>query len=87
MRLVISGDVQGVGLRMWVQAAARNLELTGWVKNRRDETVEVVAEGETEKLKELVVLCHRGPEVAWVEHVEEIWSEARDEFSTFEVIL
>ncbi len=85
IHLIISGDVVGVGFRTWIKVAAKKLELTGWVKNRDDDTVELVAEGKEENLKTMIELCHKGPSVAWVEHIEEIWEEYQNEFDIFEV--
>lgn len=59
--------------------------MTGWVKNRGDGGVELVAEGEEENLKKLVEWCKHGPPSARVEGVDVEWSEARNEFSNFEV--
>lgn len=86
VRLIISGDVQGVGFRAWVIRQAKELSLTGWVKNREDEAVEVVAEGLKQDLEELVKRCQHGPEVAWVEKVDIKWSDASNKFISFEVI-
>lgn len=86
IRLIISGDVQGVGFRAWAKRQATELELTGWVKNREDEAVEVVAEGPKNVLEELVKRCRRGPDVAWVENIDVQWSDATHEFITFSVL-
>lgn len=61
--------------------------MTGWVRNREDGAVEVIAEGEEEKLKQLLLLCKKGPEIAWVDGVEVNWQDARGEFLTFEIRL
>ncbi len=86
VHLVISGDVIGVGFRAWVQHYARDKFLTGWVKNREDKSVEVVAEGPQGKLSEFVRDCHHGPEVSWVEHVRTEWQKGTGEFIYFEVL-
>lgn len=83
---IISGDVVGVGLRSWVRKVAVDNHLNGWVKNREDKTVELVAEGEQEGLEKLIATCKRGPDVAWVERVDIQWSKATGEFVNFEVI-
>ena len=85
--LLIYGDVIGVGFRAWIRGQSQDLQLTGWVRNTEDKRVEIVAEGEEEKLKELIKKCHQGPEVAWVERVEEEWVEASGEFAGFEILL
>jgi acylphosphatase len=86
VHLIISGDVQEVGFRSWAIRVAGSLGLSGWVKNREDGAVEITAEGEKAKLDELVALCQKGPEVAWIEHVDVSWLRATGEFVTFEVI-
>lgn len=89
VHLFIHGDVVGVGFRAWTVRTAKELKLTGWVKNREDKTVEVIAEGEEKILEEFIKRCHHGPEVAWVERVEEKWEEGPlacgEEFVGFEV--
>ena len=86
VRLIISGDVQGVGFRAWIKGVARKLGLGGFVKNREDGAVEVVAEGERESLEILMKECHDGPEVAFVEKVQVEWEKATDECMGFEVV-
>lgn len=86
VHLVISGDVQGVGFRSWALRQAQGLRLVGWVKNRNDGGVEVVAEGEKNDLEELVKRCKQGPQVAWVAKAEVMWKEATGEFLGFEVV-
>lgn len=86
VHLIISGDVQGVGFRAWIVLQAKDLRLAGWVKNREDGTVEVVAEGPKQDLEELVKSSKQGPEVAWVETVRVDWTNATDEFVGFEVV-
>lgn len=86
VHLVISGDVQGVGFRSWALRFAQGTSLTGWVKNREDGAVEVVAEGVKKDLEELVKQCQHGPDVAWVERVDLTWEEALGEFVGFEVV-
>ena len=96
VHLIIRGDIQGVSFRAWtlrqgfdgeLSRTAQGLQLTGWVKNRTDGSVELVAEGPQDKLGELVKRCQRGPEMAWVEKVEVNWSEATGEFFQFTVVL
>jgi acylphosphatase len=69
--VVIRGVVQGVGYRAWVaqQATARHLE--GWVRNRRDHSVEALFAGPADAVAEMIALCRRGPRSAKVEAVEE----------------
>jgi acylphosphatase len=86
VHLIVSGDVQGVGFRAWTKAQARQIGVVGWVKNREDKAVEVMAEGSKHDLEELVKRCNKGPEVSWVEHVEVDWKEGTGEFVGFEVV-
>jgi len=75
-RLRITGRVQGVWYRGWTGDQARALGLDGWVRNRRDGSVEILVAGSDEALDELVRRCHRGPSGAEVERVD---SEEADE--------
>lgn len=86
IHLNISGFVQGVGYRAWVKRQARSLPLTGWIRNRQDGAVEVIAEGSTEKLNEFIALCRQGPPVSDVTDVTVQWSAATREFELFEVV-
>lgn len=69
--IVVSGRVQGVGYRAWTadEAIARGLE--GWVRNRRDGTVEAVFAGEPEVVGAMISDCRRGPALARVEAVDD----------------
>lgn len=86
VHLIINGDVIGVGYRTWVVRQAKALVLTGWVKNREDRTVEIVAEGDTQALEKLIAVCKKGPDIAWVEHVDVDWPTATGEFPGFTVL-
>lgn len=86
VHLIISGDVQGVGLRAWTKRRAHDLGLTGWVKNREDDCVEVVAEGGKDALDAFIKQVWLGPDVAWVKDVDILWSDATREFVTFSVL-
>jgi acylphosphatase len=67
----ISGFVQGVGYRAWVEDRARAQGLEGWVRNRRDGSVEALFAGPAEIVAEMVASCRRGPSSARVEAVLE----------------
>ncbi len=68
-RLVISGRVQGVGYRASFYDMALNLGLSGWVRNRRDGTVEACVDGEAAALEAIITWAKRGPPAAQVSHV------------------
>ena len=67
--ILVSGIVQGVGYRMFVERAARELGLTGWVRNLDDGRVEIYAEGEPEEIGAVIERCRRGPRSAEVSDV------------------
>ena len=69
-RLRIHGRVQGVFYRAWTAEQADELGLRGWVRNRRDGSVEILACGETGSVEELIRRCRQGPPAAQVERVE-----------------
>ncbi|THD74238.1 MAG: acylphosphatase [Phenylobacterium sp.] len=69
VRLRIEGRVQGVGFRWWTLGEARKLDLRGWVRNRRDGSVEVLAIGAPEALDALALACQSGPPGAAVRSV------------------
>jgi acylphosphatase len=81
----VYGRVQGVNFRYYTQREAQALELVGWVANRFDGSVEVVAEGEKPALQKLLVFLQRGPPSARVDRVEPEWSKASGEFNRFRV--
>lgn len=68
-RLLIRGVVQGVGFRYAMQREAIRLGLTGWVRNRRDGTVEAVVSGQEGAVQAMIAWAHRGPPSARVESV------------------
>ena len=70
MRLIIVGRVQGVGFRDFARREARALGLKGWVRNRADGSVEAVATGPTQAIKDFVGKCTRGPMAAQVAHID-----------------
>ncbi len=69
-RLIIRGRVQGVGYRWWAVGRARELGLAGWVRNRRDGSVETLVVGELTVVIEFIRACSKGPIGAEVTHVE-----------------
>ena len=73
---MIHGDVQGVGFRYFMTRQAQAHGLRGWVRNRSDGAVELVAEGERSDLDELLKAARQGPRHARVDNVDASWSEA-----------
>ena len=80
------GEVQGVGFRRFVVDEAHRLKVAGWVRNRWDDSVEVMAEGERAYLGRLLESLRRGPSRAEVETVTEEWLPATGEFKQFWVL-
>ena len=70
LHLRIHGRVQGVWFRDSMCREAERLNVSGWVRNRRDGTVEAVVQGETAAVQAIVAWAHRGPPRAQVERVE-----------------
>lgn len=82
---LVHGRVQGVNFRYYATRTAQRLDLTGWVANRRDGTVETVAEGERKALQEFQDFLHRGPPSAVVQQVDVRWESHTGEFGRFGV--
>ena len=68
--VVMRGRVQGVGYRAFVEHEALRLGLDGWVRNRRDGTVEAVFSGVDDVVAAMIDACRRGPSAARVEAVD-----------------
>jgi acylphosphatase len=79
VRLRVTGRVQAVGYRAWAIEAAESLGLRGWVRNRSDGTVEMLASGSEEAVAAMIEACRRGPPAARVTGVEV--AEAEDDGS------
>lgn len=82
---IVRGRVQGVFYRASTQREAKRLGVTGWVKNRPDGSVEIVAEGEDEALREFLGWVQRGPTAARVEKVDTRWRGFSGEFGEFRI--
>jgi acylphosphatase len=81
----VYGEVQGVGFRAFVFHRALSMGVKGWVANRFDGTVEVVAEGPRAALEKLLSDVRIGPRASTVERVDFDWREATGEFRSFGV--
>jgi acylphosphatase len=86
VQLLVRGRVQGVYFRASAQREARRLGLTGWVKNRADGSVEIVAEGEEVAIRELYGWAQKGPSAARVDRVETRWRSYSGEFPDFRIV-
>ena len=70
-KVTIRGRVQGVGYRYWLEQQARARGLEGWVRNRRDGSVEALFAGPPDVVSGMIASCRRGPSAARVDAVEE----------------
>jgi len=85
IHLHVTGVVQGVFFRAHTRDEARRLGLSGWVRNRQDGSVEAVAEGPEDALRQLASWCHRGSSGAVVESVRQEWEEPTGELVGFSI--
>jgi acylphosphatase len=77
-RLNIRGRVQGIGYRAWAEYAAMERDIAGWVRNRRDGTVEVVIAGPLDAVTAMIAACRKGPPGARVDGIEESDADPSD---------
>ena len=82
---IITGIVQGVFFRMETQRAAERQGVVGWVRNRRDGSVEAVFEGERNQVNAMLNWCREGPARAVVHDVVVEWQEYTGEFGGFDI--
>lgn len=85
VHILISGMVQMVGFRYFVQRKAQQYGLTGFTRNLPDGGVEVEAEGERGMLEELIKDCRVGPSAASVSQVRIEWKPYQGEFKDFQI--
>ncbi len=82
----LKGRVQGVGFRYFVQRTAGQTGVTGWVRNRWDGSVEVLAEGPRAVLDQFLGAVRRGPPGAHVTGAHPAWEDGTGEFTGFKVL-
>jgi acylphosphatase len=83
--VIVTGKVQGVFYRAETASKAKQLNLTGWIRNLPDGRVEAIFEGEEINVKKIVDFCRRGPPNAYVVDVDVRRQEWKGEFDDFEV--
>ena len=81
VRVTVTGTVQGVGFRYFVQERAQSLGVTGWVRNRQDGSVEAMIAGNAAQIEAMLAWSRRGPSAAVVKNV--IVENASGEFTDF----
>jgi len=84
VRIGMTGRVQGVAFRDWLQSEARALGLTGWVRNRRDGSVEAVISGDPALVDDMLARCRQGPPAARVTDLAILAEEAAT-FADFDI--
>jgi acylphosphatase len=85
VNLIVTGRVQGVFFRASTLEQAQSLNLTGWVKNLPDASLEILAEGPRYALEELVNWAKQGPPEAMVQDVIVRWGKYQNEYRTFRI--
>jgi acylphosphatase len=85
LHATVTGHVQGVSFRYFVLEQAELLGLTGWVRNRWNGAVEVLAEGSRQNLEQLLLGLREGPPMAVVSDVDFEWLTYTGEFTMFEL--
>ena len=85
-QLIIKGRVQGVWFRDSTRREASRLGVSGWVKNRYDGAVEVLAEGPEDKVRAMINWCHHGPTAAGVTRVDETQEVWQGKFDSFDIV-
>ncbi len=85
-RVIVVGRVQGVGFRAWVEREAEARGLSGWVRNRRDGSVEALFLGETTAVEAMAEACRSGPRMAMVENVTIMDATADGDWRGFRTI-
>ena len=85
LRATVRGRVQGVGFRASAAREARRLQLSGWVRNQLDGTVEVLAEGDDAAADSFLAWLRRGPSLAHVTGVDPEWLPAQGDAVSFDI--
>ena len=87
VKIVVTGLVQGVGFRWFMERTAQKLGVRGWVKNRFDGSVEIEAEGSESDLQALIKEVHIGPRSASVKGVSVEWKSYTGQYHSFEITM
>ena len=86
VRLLVSGNVQGVFFRQALKVIAKKNNISGWVRNLKDGRVEAVLEGDSKSTNSVIEWTRVGPANSRVDNIEVINEEFENEFSTFDVL-
>lgn len=82
--LLIKGDVIGIGFRYWTKKQAELIDISGWVRNKGEE-VEMLLQGDEEKINKMIELVKNGPSGSHVDVAEVSWQEPKEMFEVFEI--
>ena len=85
LTLHIYGNVHGVSFRYHIWNFGQAHSISGWVRNERDGSVAIIAEGNEENLRNLIDFCYNGIKSAYVDKIERDWSNALDEYDDFTI--
>jgi acylphosphatase len=83
IHLIITGRVQGVGYRDSMRMVAQALDITGWVRNLADGSVEALVQGNPEAVEQIIGWCHNGPPGANVRYVDAKPIDSAQEYIAF----
>jgi acylphosphatase len=86
VEITVHGRVQGVAFRWYTRKSALSYGLKGWVRNRPDGSVQMVAEGPRDSLEAFCDWTQRGPDHARVDRQEISWSQANGKFEDFLIV-
>jgi acylphosphatase len=85
VHVFVSGRVQGVAYRYFVERRAAEIPVTGWVRNLRDGRVEIMAEGEKADLESFLGFLRQGPRMANIDDLDIFWEDYRGEYEDFRI--
>jgi len=86
LHAMVQGYVQGVGFRFFVYRAGLDLQLQGWVRNRINGNVEILADGPKKKLDAFLEYVRKGPQMAQVVKVNVEWQKSKNDLSPFTIL-
>jgi acylphosphatase len=86
IKITVKGHVQGVFYRSSAQEEAKRLGLSGWVKNEAGGNVQILAEGEEDRLLELIEWARKGPELCHVDEINFEWLAHTGDYHSFEIV-
>jgi len=86
LHAIVQGFVQGVGFRFFVYQTGVNLQLHGWVRNKINGSVEILADGPKKKLDTFLKEVRKGPQMAQVVKVDVEWQKSKNDLSPFTIL-